>query len=485
MPVICQADTLWGKMLASSQHAKTVGLKLSARLAVLVAAGFLFLLMPGVDAQQAGTITGTATITGTDFTVHVQVFSDGTLVAETTTDASGTYVVTGLPAGTYFVRFHDPVYSSFPGGFYGTSTRVNPMGSPVVVVGGSTTSGIDFTYTETSFGWIEGRAYDAITGVPACVQVFAGGGGPRTEADGTYRLTLAPGSYTVQFQDNCLFDYVVDQWWDRANSAASADIIDLAVGEAVQNIDGPMVRRCAGVDSADSNGLVDPVTGKWWLMDCVNASVSSFYYGNPADVPFMGDWDCDGLATPGLFRPSDALAYLRNSNTQGIADISFFFGNPSDVPLAGDFNGDGCDTLSIYRPSQARFYIINTLGEDGGALGAAEYSFLFGNLGDRPVVGDWDGDGVDEIGLHRETAGLFYWRNTLDTGVADGSIIFGNPGDRFVAGDWGVVDGVDTPAVHRWTSHYFRHTLTSGNADSQMEFGKPGWIPVAGDFGFD
>lgn len=99
--------------------------------------------------------------------------------------------------------------------------------------------------------------------------------------------------------------------------------------------------------------------------------------------------------------------------------------------------------------------------------------------------GDWDGDGVDEIGLHRETAGLFYWRNTLDTGVADGSIIFGNPGDRFVAGDWGVVDGVDTPAVHRWTTHYFRHTLTSGNAHSQVEFGKPGWIAVAGDFGFD
>ena len=46
-----------------------------------------------------------------------------------------------------------------------------------------------------------------------------------------------------------------------------------------------------------------------------------FFYGNPGDVPFMGDWDCDGVDTPGLFRLSDAFAYLRNSNSQGIADI--------------------------------------------------------------------------------------------------------------------------------------------------------------------
>jgi parallel beta-helix repeat protein len=231
--------------------------------------------------------------------------------------------------------------------------------------------------------------------------------------------------------------------------------------------------------------LVDTSQGMWHLRHSEN-DVTTFFYGNPGDIPFLGDWDCDGIATPGLFRQSDAFAYLRNSNSQGIADIRFFFGNPSDIPLAGDFNGDGCDTLSIYRPSEARFYIVNALGTNDGGLGPADYSFLFGNLGDKPVVGDWDGDGIDEIGLHRETTGLFYWRDTLDTGNADGTIFFGDPGDRFVAGDWGIVDGKDTPGLFRPsnTAFYFRHTLTAGNADSQLEFGQPGWIPVAGDFGF-
>ncbi len=231
-----------------------------------------------------------------------------------------------------------------------------------------------------------------------------------------------------------------------------------------------------------SVGLVDPSQGRWHLREYHTGAVTSFYFGNPGDVPFMGDWDCDGDATPGLFRTSDAFAYLRNSNSVGIADIRFFFGNPSDVPLAGDFNGDGCDTLSIYRPSEQRFYIMNELGENEGGLGAADYFFTFGNPGDKPVVGDWDGDGIDEVGLHRESTGFFYYRNSLDTGIASAEFYFGDPGDRFVAGDWGTVDGVETPAVYRPsnTTFYFRHTNTPGVADSEFVWGDSAWIPVSG-----
>jgi hypothetical protein len=236
----------------------------------------------------------------------------------------------------------------------------------------------------------------------------------------------------------------------------------------------------------DTVGLVDPVTGEWRLRNQTGA-FTTFFYGNPGDVPFMGDWDCDGVDTPGLFRLSDAFAYLRNSNSQGIADIRFFFGNPADIPLAGDFDGDGCDTLSLYRPSEQKFYIINELGANEGGLGAAEFSFLFGNPGDKPFVGDFDGDGIDEVGLHRESTGFVYYRNTLTTGIADNEFFFGNPGDRFVAGDWGLIDGIDTPAMFRPgdTTFYFRHTNTQGNADSQFIWGEPGWLPVAGAFGLD
>jgi len=244
----------------------------------------------------------------------------------------------------------------------------------------------------------------------------------------------------------------------------------------------------AGLCQEEQVGLVDPTTGEWYLRHSVG-QVASFYYGDPGDVPFLGDWNCDDNATPGLFRTSDAYAYLRNANTQGNADIRFFFGNPSDIPLAGDFNGDGCDTLSLYRPSEARFYIINKLGENEGGLGAADYSFIFGNPGDKPVVGDWDGDGIDEVGLHRESTGFFYYRDTLTTGIAHDQFYFGDPGDRFVAGDWGVVDDAETPALFRPSNStfYFRYTLTQGNADAEFVWYDPGsgWLPVSGDFKLD
>ena len=65
--------------------------------------------------------------------------------------------------------------------------------------------------------------------------------------------------------------------------------------------------------------------------------------------------------------------------------------------------------MSIYRPSEGRFFIINELGENDGGLGAAEFDYYFGNPGDKPFVGDFNGDGVDTVGLHPRVhrAGVF------------------------------------------------------------------------------
>lgn len=230
-------------------------------------------------------------------------------------------------------------------------------------------------------------------------------------------------------------------------------------------------------------GLVDPGQGLWYL-----EAGPPFFYGNPGDEPLMGDWDCDGIDTPGMHRRSDSYVYLRNSSTSGVADVSFFFGDPDDVAIAGDWNGDGCDTVSIYRPSEQRFYIVNALGPDGGSLGPADFWFAFGNPGDTPFAGDFDGDGVDEVGLHRGTTGLVYFENGFvedgGGGDADTEFVFGDPGDRFVAGDWNE-DGRESPAVYRPTTRtfYFRYSNTPGNADATWSWGQPAWIPVAGAFG--
>jgi hypothetical protein len=230
-------------------------------------------------------------------------------------------------------------------------------------------------------------------------------------------------------------------------------------------------------------GLVDPTTGLWWITDA-DGDAKTFYYGVPGDLPFMGDWNCDGIDTPGLYRQSDGYVYLRNSNTQGNADIRFFFGDQGDVPLAGDFNGDGCDTVGLYRPSEGRFFVINALGSNGQGLGQATSTYLFGNLGDAPFSGDFDGDGIDTFGLYRTSTGLVYLRNTHTQGVANASFYYGIPDDIFVAGDWNA-DNHDSPGVFRpaTSSLYLRYFNAAGNADAVLAALSATLMPVSGKFG--
>ncbi|MGI9586481.1 MAG: hypothetical protein ACR2N7_12915, partial [Acidimicrobiia bacterium] len=225
-------------------------------------------------------------------------------------------------------------------------------------------------------------------------------------------------------------------------------------------------------------GVVDPTQGYWWLRDPQTGASTGFYYGNPGDRPFMGDWDGDGVDTPGLYRQADGYVYLRNTNTQGIADISFFFGNPGDIPVAGDFDGDGFDTVSIYRPTEARFYIINSLGSGDAGLGAADYVVDFGDVGEQPLAADVDGNGADVVGVF----------DAVNARVAFGtspvtSFYYGSPGDKAVTAAFGGVEdtvGVFRPSVGAF---YLRTSNGAGNADMSFVYGKQNFLPVAGYFG--
>ncbi len=232
-------------------------------------------------------------------------------------------------------------------------------------------------------------------------------------------------------------------------------------------------------------GLVNTATGQWHLRD-EGGAVRVFYFGTPGDIPIIGDWDCDGDDTPGLYRQSDGFVYLRNTNDTGIGTIRFFLGIPGDIPLAGDFDGDGCDTVSVYRPGEGRVFIANRLGANEGFF-VADYDYFFGNPGDKPWVGDFTGNGVDTIGLHRESSGFVYFTEDHPTGpvaTTDNSFFYGIPNDRLLAADW-TDDGIDTVAIYRPQDarFYFRFSNTIGTADDELAFGESSWVPIAGVFG--
>jgi len=231
---------------------------------------------------------------------------------------------------------------------------------------------------------------------------------------------------------------------------------------------------------SDQVALQDPRSGVWHIRYGAG-SVDSYYYGNPKDTPYAGDWDGDGIDTMGLYRESSGFLFLRNSNDQGIADIQIFYGNPKDLPIAGDWDGDGIDTVGIFRPSQARFYLRNT-----NTQGNADIEIAFGNAGDVPIAGDWDGDGIDTIGVYRPSTEFVYLLNDLSDTEPD--IVFDYsgtaPGDRIVVGDWDG-DGDDTVGVFRPsnTTWYLRDTFTQSSSNIVFQFGESQQSPVAGDWG--
>ncbi|MBT8201844.1 MAG: CHRD domain-containing protein [Acidimicrobiia bacterium] len=197
-----------------------------------------------------------------------------------------------------------------------------------------------------------------------------------------------------------------------------------------------------------------------------------FYFGVPGDIPFLGDWDGDGIKTPGLYRPSDGYAYLRNSNDTGIADASFYMGQAGDIPIVGDWDGDGTDTFGVYRPRQGKAYLRNS-----NSTGQTDVEYFFGVPGDVPFAGDFDGDGVTDLGLHRQGSGFVYLRLTHTTGDADVSFYWGVAGDTVLAGDWNV-DGVDTVGLIRPSTgmFYYRNTNSTGIADGEWALAGGGWM---------
>ena len=226
----------------------------------------------------------------------------------------------------------------------------------------------------------------------------------------------------------------------------------------------------------DTTGVFRPSNGLLFLKNTNTAGFAdlSINYGNTGDFPVTGDWDGNGTDTIGIYR--NGVFYLRNSNTIGFADIVFAFGAPGDQPVVGDWNGDGIDTIGLYRGSTITFSLRNS-----NSAGAPDISFLLGTLGDVGIAGDWNGDGVDTTGVFRPGNGVIFLKNANTSGVADIALNYGLPGDLPVTGDWND-DGVDTIGVYRNGQLLLRNSNTIGFADLVFALGNLGDMAIAGNW---
>jgi len=211
-------------------------------------------------------------------------------------------------------------------------------------------------------------------------------------------------------------------------------------GDGIDEVGGRRPKE--GKFRLDTNG-----NGTWDGMGGGDTITASF--GAATDLPVTGDWNGDGTDEVGVWRPS-TRQFLLDTNANGKWDgptggdnLTPAFGAATDRPLAGDWNGDGKDEVGVWRPGDRRFRLdANGNGRWDGPAGTDILTGAFGASTDVPVTGDWNGDGRDEVGGWRPSEGKFRF-DTNGNGSWDGigggdtaSAIFGTSTDQPVAGKW-------------------------------------------------
>ena len=195
----------------------------------------------------------------------------------------------------------------------------------------------------------------------------------------------------------------------------------------------------------DGDGIADLIvwrasTGTWnWLTSSSGydyAAAGAKQWGNQAlgDQPLTGDFDGDGQADLAVWRPTDGTWYwLTSSSGYNYANQGQRqWGNSSlgDRPLVGDIDGDHKSDLTLWRASTGTWF---TLTSSTGYSYASAAGVQWGNqaLGDVAALADFDGDGKADLCVWRASTGTWFWLKSSN-GFAystAGVHQWGSPGD--------------------------------------------------------
>lgn len=145
-----------------------------------------------------------------------------------------------------------------------------------------------------------------------------------------------------------------------------------------------------------------------------------------------------------------------------------------DRPAVGDWDGDGTTDLGIYRSTSTggAFYQQRSTGTT---------VLPWGYTNNLPVVADFDGDRVSQVGVRRPTAGNWYLRSR--TGATASALSVGTASDTPLTGDWDG-NGRDGLGYYHPADHTF-HLRADSGAYSVVRLGAAGDRPVVGDWNGD
>ncbi len=290
-----------------------------------------------------------------------------------------------------------------------------------------------------------------------------------------------------------------------------------ADGSVAEKIVGVTVLNSSSQPLAAKIGIFRPSTGEWFLdldgnhaFDGCAIDICVTNFGASGMRPVVGDWYGAGRANIGVYDPQTGTWHLDDGNDnwddcESAVDLCITsFGAPGSYPVIKKSSDADQIIIGFFQPEVTEIVngtIVTKFGQwkfdinGNGTLDSCTIDRCienFGQSGDLPIVGNWDGAG-EKIGIFRPQSGE--WLLDLnDNGMWDGSPVdrlfgpFGQFGDRPVVGDWngtGVIRiGVFRPSTGHW--------LLDMNGDGQLDdcsvdtcigsFGQTGDRPVVGNW---
>jgi uncharacterized protein (DUF2141 family) len=436
--------------------------------------------------------TGSGTVTSSPAGIDCgsncsATFNSGTPIALTATPGAGSVFAgwsgTGCTTGSLTLAANTTCSVTFTPVANTISTNIS---------NGAVLSGSSVIWTATPSG-VPARVEFSIDGVLHWTEfhpIFQFNGDPLGTLDTT---TLSDGSHELRvravYADNSVAEKIITVTVSNSSPQQLATRIGIfrpSTGEWFLDLDGNGAFDGCGVDKCLTNygtsgmwpvvgdwygagktnvGVYEPWTGTWHLDDgngtwddcesTVDLCITSF--GAPGSFPVTKESSDADQIVIGFFQPkvTEMVNHKKitklglwkfDINGNGILDSCTIdqcienFGQSGDLPVVGNWDGAG-EKIGIFRPQSGEWLLdLN----DNGMWDGSPVDRLFGpfgQFGDRPVVGDWDGTGVIRIGVFRPSTGQWFLdmngNGQLDDCSVDACLgPFGQTGDRPVVGKW-------------------------------------------------
>lgn len=235
-------------------------------------------------------------------------------------------------------------------------------------------------------------------------------------------------------------------------------------------------------------------------------------FGNANSIPLVGDVDGNGFddlvfvdaVTPAQYTWAAAHTGDDGSGNgvltgAGGSSIAAWGGPPGTVFLA-DINGDDADDCLVVLPGTANIAVWQALhGGPAGIYGGGTSTLVeWGVFGDKLFVGDFDGDGIDDIGAYQSNGDIGIKRGTASGLSAGSGFMVGNfaSADTHtpLVGDFDA-DGqddvafwsVDPNSMLKWEVVYADATgeIDGANAAAPVVFGMSDDTPYVADVNGD